>query len=84
MISPQANDARPILTIAAAWKFWNQFAPLSKSIALRAIDRDRRYSSASQTVDEDREETQQYGHPSMTAKLELPWTPWGPLDPEML
>lgn len=75
---------RPILTIAAAWKFWQQFAPLSEYIALRVIDRDRRYSTTSQTVDEEREARETYGHPSMSVELEAPWTPLGPLSSELM
>ena len=74
----------PFLTLAAAWKFWTQFSPLSDYIALRVIDRERRYSTASQTVDEEREDKQVYGHPYLTSELESPWTPLGKLTPDLM
>lgn len=79
-----ANSCRPFLTVAVAWKFWAQFAPLSEFIALRVIDRDRRSSHVSQTVDEEREKREVYGHPSMFEPLEPPWTPFGPLTTSMM
>ncbi len=67
----------PFLTLAIAYKFKSQFEPLSHFIALRAINRQRRESTASQTVDEEREEKQKYGHPHLYVPLEAPWTPAG-------
>ncbi|ORY82517.1 hypothetical protein BCR37DRAFT_314552 [Protomyces lactucae-debilis] len=64
----------PFLTIYVAQKFWHQFSPLADYIALRAIERDRSDSTTSQTVDENREEDDEYGHPYLTCPLEVPWT----------
>ena len=76
----------PFITVAASVKFWQQFEPLSEFIALRAIDRgtERRMSTNSQTVDETREATAQYGHPHLKSELDKPWTPYGVLDEDLM
>ncbi|BFZ57828.1 hypothetical protein PYCC9005_004882 [Savitreella phatthalungensis] len=76
----------PFLTVIAAYKFWQQFSPLSDYIALRVIEREeeRRMSTTSETVDEEREAQAEYGHPYLNVPLDKPWTPYGLLNEDLM